>query len=87
MKELARRANLVHCTVESCDLLLYEDHRTLLNVLYHARRSERLARQPLLVYFDHHDDATRSSCDPDRLRACLEAAYRRPHSRPFNAFC
>ena len=58
-------------------IFLYEDHRTILNVLDHLRR-ETPARFPLnLVYLDYHDDAR----DPISSQA-LRAQYRQnPPSR------
>lgn len=61
MYELAHRANINVYSIEidgakKC-VILYEDHRTILNVLYFARMKGVLASAPNIIYFDYHDDA------------------------------
>lgn len=62
MYELAHRANINVYTIEIDGIqkyvVLYEDHRTILNVLYFARMKGILSSVPNLIYFDYHDDAT-----------------------------
>jgi len=36
---------------------LYDDHRTLLNVLFEIRKNKLIDSVPDLIYFDQHDDA------------------------------
>jgi len=59
VKRLGGRANLQALSVGEKDLILYEDHRSLVFVLWHALNvvEPPLAEPPTLVYFDHHDDA------------------------------
>ena len=61
MYELAHRANINVYTIEIDGIqkyvVLYEDHRTILNVLYFARMKGILSSVPNLIYFDYHDDA------------------------------
>lgn len=61
MYELAHRANINVYTIEIDGVrkyvILYEDHRTILNVLYFARMKGVLSTAPNLIYFDYHDDA------------------------------
>lgn len=45
--------------VVSKDVIIYDDHRTLLDVLYYARIKKVLQQTPNLVYFDRHDDAAK----------------------------
>lgn len=56
--ELERRSNIHHYTIESAyfkkDLILYDDHRCLLNILYEFNKQSELI--PNLIYFDYHDD-------------------------------
>ena len=61
MYELAHRANINVYTIEIDGIqkyvVLYEDHRTILNVLYFARMKGIFSSAPNIIYFDHHDDA------------------------------
>lgn len=56
--ELARRSNVHHYEIESAyfkkDLILYDDHRCLLNILFEYNKHSE--QTPELVYFDYHDD-------------------------------
>lgn len=61
MYELAHRANINVYSIEIDGVqkyvILYEDHRTILNVLYFARMKGILSVAPNIIYFDYHDDA------------------------------
>jgi hypothetical protein len=46
---------------------VYDDHRTLLNVIFEAKRLDILRDTPNLVYFDHHDDACKLGKRSDLL--------------------
>lgn len=59
---LEQRANINHYTVGSDygdvkDVLVYDDHRTLLNILFEIQRNKWIEGTPNLVYFDQHDDS------------------------------
>ncbi len=41
------------------DVIIYDDHRSILDVLCYARIKGVLEQAPNLVYFDRHDDATK----------------------------
>lgn len=73
MYELAHRANINVYTIEIDGIqkyvVLYEDHRTILNVLYFARMKGVLQDVPNLVYFDWHDDA-RMDLTKEELDKC-----------------
>lgn len=57
MEEFHFRANYEYFKLPGGGhLILYEDHRSLLNVLFEARRLIGLS-SPNLIYFDYHDDA------------------------------
>lgn len=68
MQELSYRANINVHTIEidgvQKNVILYEDHRMILNVLYFARMKGILSMAPNLIYFDHHDDA----CEVSRYK-------------------
>ena len=59
--ELSSRANInvypVEFDGEEKYVVLYDDHRTLINVLFFARMKGILEDTPNLIYFDYHDDA------------------------------
>lgn len=59
LHKLANRSNVHHFYIKNGgsqkDLILYDDHRTLLNVLFEYRRKSK--NTPNLIYFDQHDDA------------------------------
>lgn len=65
MLRLGARANIntfeVSINGQSISVIVYDDHRTILNVLYYARMKGILKQTPNLVFFDRHDDA----CDVD----------------------
>lgn len=42
-------------------VVLYDDHRCILNVLFEANKLEFFKTSPNLIFFDRHDDA----CNPD----------------------
>ena len=61
MTLLSHRANInvydVRILGETKTVVVYDDHRTLLNVLYHARMKNVTTGPVNLIYFDYHDDA------------------------------
>lgn len=61
MYELTHRANINVYSIEIDGVqkyvVLYDDHRTILNVLYFARMKGILSSAPNIIYFDYHDDA------------------------------
>lgn len=75
MVELGHRANLIHQTLEidgaSKSVIVYEDHRYLLNILDHARRCGKVPQGSgvTLVMFDGHDDARETCVPKKRLKA------------------
>lgn len=66
---LSHRAHLQERKVYGKPLILYEDHRALTYVLWHANRTGLLSAPPLLVMFDRHDD-----CKAPSPRALQRAA-------------
>lgn len=55
--ELSNRTNINTYAFGDKYIIVYDDHRTLLNVLFEARRLGELQETPNLIYFDYHDDA------------------------------
>lgn len=55
--ELSYRTNIETYTFRDKRIVVYDDHRTLLNVLFEARKQGLFPQTPNLIYFDLHDDA------------------------------
>ena len=59
---LGQRSNINHYTIEpdyggKKDVLVYDDHRTLLNILFEIQKNKWIDGVPNLIYFDQHDDS------------------------------
>lgn len=67
LADLEQRANILHRSAHNKDIVLYEDHRYLLNVLYFARRNNIITVPINLVRFDNHDDALANTISTNRL--------------------
>lgn len=60
MYDLSNRVNVMTRKTESNQLVvIYDDHRWLLNVLFKLYK-EQLLERPNLIYFDAHDDAAKT---------------------------
>ncbi|MGR5592236.1 hypothetical protein [Bacteroides thetaiotaomicron] len=57
LHELSWRTNINTYTFRGKYIVLYDDHRTLLNILFEAKKLGEFAETPNLIYFDLHDDA------------------------------
>lgn len=75
MAGLDSRANMHHQRVGDRDVIVYEDHRYLLNIIDHARRCDVLTTPVTLVMFDYHDDMV----SPPRLVTPAHLAQMRPN--------
>lgn len=51
-------------------IVLYDDHRSILNVLFEAKKLDLFNTTPNLIFFDRHDDA----CDPN---ICSKDLYKK----------
>lgn len=58
--KLSWRTNINTHTFQNKYIIIYDDHRTLLNVLFEAQKQGLFSQTPNLVYFDLHDDACKS---------------------------
>jgi hypothetical protein len=54
---LNHRANMHVISYQGKHVIIYEDHRYLLNVLYFLKKMENFNNPFNLIYFDYHDDA------------------------------
>lgn len=73
MAGLGQRANILTRSIKIGDryipVIIYDDHRTLLNVLYYARMKNILRDAVQLIFFDYHDDAKPANTKTlDKLR-------------------
>lgn len=59
--ELSWRTNINSYIFGDNRIILYDDHRTLLNVLFKAKKLGTFTETPNLIYFDYHDDACENS--------------------------
>ena len=64
---IANRANIEMFEYENKCIFLYDDHRTLLNVLFEAKKILCYEKVPNLIYFDRHDDACSAGKKSDIL--------------------
>lgn len=58
--ELSNRANIDTFSFNGKRIIVYQDHRTILNVLFFALKNKIIDTIPNLIYYDFHDDA----CNP-----------------------
>lgn len=64
--ELGWRTNVMLRTWRDKTVVIYDDHRWLLNVLFYLRKNNLLVK-PDLVFFDAHDDAAQCGRKSDLL--------------------
>ena len=56
--QLSWRSNIETYTYRDKQIILYDDHRWILNVIFEAIKHNVFDGQiPNIIYFDHHDDA------------------------------
>ena len=67
---IAHRANINHKTTSMNEVVIYEDHITILNVIYHLKTERKLTDALDLIMFDNHDDF----CTP-RLSALKKVTH------------
>lgn len=53
---ISQRSNIIHKSTTDNDVVIYEDHRTIINVLYHLYEQRQLTQPLDIVMFDYHDD-------------------------------
>lgn len=63
--EIGNRTNINHYVIDvdtdiKKDIFIYDDHRTLLNVIFQSRIAGLCDKSPDLIYFDQHDDAAKT---------------------------
>ncbi len=60
--ELSFRANIDVKHTDESDVVVYEDHRTILNVLFYLKTHTKIEFPVNVILFDDHDDA----CEPSK---------------------
>lgn len=68
--DIALRANINHKTTSENEVIVYEDHRTILNVINHLKTKRNIVDALDLIMFDNHDDF----CKP-RLSALKKVTH------------
>jgi hypothetical protein len=53
---IAHRANINHKITSESEVIIYEDHRTILNVIYHLKNERNITSGLDIIMFDKHDD-------------------------------
>ena len=66
--ELSYRTNVNVYNSGGRSFVIYDDHRTLLNVIFEARKSGYFTKIPNLIFFDFHDDACKSFTKSEILK-------------------
>lgn len=56
LHEISRRANINHKYTSDNEVIIYEDHRTIINVLYFLKNKRDLNESVDLIMLDNHDD-------------------------------
>ena len=54
--EIAYRSNINHKYTSNNEVIIYEDHRTIINVLYFLIEKRKLSESVDIIMFDNHDD-------------------------------
>lgn len=58
---LSNHTNIEVFSFEDKYIILYDDHRSILNVLFEAKKLNKFGTTPNIIFFDRHDDA----CNPN----------------------
>lgn len=61
LHEIGKRSNINHVSTTHAEAVIYEDHRTILNVLYFLKINRRIDGPIDIFLFDRHDDG----CHPN----------------------
>lgn len=67
MQKLFGRNNIICKSYDGKDIYIYEDHRTVLNILWAARETGIFSNPPTVVCFDKHDDFKNSAVDENKI--------------------
>lgn len=59
--QVGNRTNINKFSLVGKDVFIYEDHRSILNILYHANVKDVIEAPVDIIYFDYHDDAIEPS--------------------------
>jgi hypothetical protein len=55
--ELSKRANINSFVFKGKRIFIYNDHRTILNIIFFALKNDIIEKAPNVISFDYHDDA------------------------------
>lgn len=83
---IAHRANIEMFHYRDKHIFLYDDHRTILNVLFEASKIVEDKRIPNLIYFDKHDDACQSKPKSVLLEKMGRNSFEEVTSKDFWSF-
>jgi hypothetical protein len=60
ISNISHRSNIIHRLSSENEVVIFEDHRTILNVLFHLMDVRGISKPLDIIMFDYHDDF----CDP-----------------------
>lgn len=83
---IAQRANIEMFHYRDKHIFLYDDHRTILNVIFEVSKIVEDKRIPNLIYFDKHDDACQSKPKSVLLEKMGRNSFEEVTSKDFWSF-
>lgn len=87
LSHLSQYANFTTFRFRDRTIVLYDDHRCILTVLFEARRLGIIDSETNLIFFDRHDDARKIMPDAmDKVRALISTGLEDVTQRDFNNF-
>lgn len=75
------RSNYDSFPIHNRRIILYDDHRSILNVLFFGREKGLLTKPPNIVTFDFHDDAVKPT--EEKLAQIIEFKSKKPTIEEF----
>lgn len=85
MNDLFQRANVMHRSFKNEPIIIYDDHRWLLNVLFKIYKDGK-EYTPDLIFFDHHEDYAESKSKSALLSLIGVADLKDATEKQFGAF-
>lgn len=86
LHQLSQRANIETFSYRGKDIVLYDDHRTILNIIFEANKLNIFSETPNLIYFDRHDDACKSFIKSEILEKIGVSSLDNATSKQFWSF-
>lgn len=68
---LRKRSNYLFKEYDGNDIVIYEDHRCILNVIKYGLENNLINKKPNVIYFDYHDDFLYPRCGETAIKKFL----------------